>query len=323
MPGAAEDVVECDAKSFQSALDLFGTDLAKLDTMTQAEIDQVFVDAFATEDEWLFDIEANVEDKKVTYMRSILIGAGPVNDGTKRYDNTKDEPKLQNDFATEFQIKIRDLAEGDNARFAKLNKRILASLLYTVYFNEVVLSDTAWGVFSFLFVFFFIWFHLESLFMASTAMYLILMSFPVTYLLFTGVCQVTMNTTLNQLTIFIVLGIAADDIFVFCDAWRQSELIPEIASNEYRRLTYAFKRAGRAIIVTSSTTAVAFLANTVSEIRPIRSFGIFAAIIIPVNFIILILVMPSIQIIHDRHLKERCAYRKCCSCFKKKSVDRV
>ena len=95
----------------------------------------------------------------------------------------------------EFQVQIRDLAEG--SRFGAIRKRILASLLYTVYFNEIVLSDTAWGVFSFLFVFIFIWFHLESFFMAISAIFLILMSFPVTYFIFRGIFQVTMNTTLN------------------------------------------------------------------------------------------------------------------------------
>jgi len=61
---------------------------------------------------------------------------------------------------------------------------------------------------------------LESLFMAMISMISILLSFPVTYAIYFGILQITMNTTLNQLTIFIVLGIAADDIFVFCDAWR-------------------------------------------------------------------------------------------------------
>ena len=103
-----------------------------------------------------------------------------------------------------------------------------------------------------------------------------------------------MNTTLNQLAIFIVLGIAADDIFVFCDAYRQSEFISLIAKDENRRVAYAFKRAFSAILVTSSTTAVAFLANASSEIRPIRAFGIFAAILIPVNFFIVILVIPPV-----------------------------
>lgn len=107
-----------------------------------------------------------------------------------------------------------------------------------------------------------------------------------------------------------ILGIAADDIFVFCDAWRQSELIPIIAKDEKRRLAYAFKRSFRAIAVTSSTTAVAFLANSLSEIRPIRAFGIFAAIIVPVNFFIVILMMPSVVVYHDKTFKDKCCCRR-------------
>ena len=132
-----------------------------------------------------------------------------------------------------------------------------------------------------------------------------------------------MNTTLNQLVIFIVLGIAADDIFVYTDAWRQSEHIKFIAHDEQRRIAYAFKRSFRAIAVTSSTTAVAFLANALSDIRPIRAFGIYAAIIIPVNFFIIVFMMPSIVVIHDHYMKEKCAYRKICCCCCKKPEDPV
>ena len=84
----------------------------------------------------------------------------------------------------------------------------------------MVNGDVAFAIFSGLFVFCFIWYHLESFFMALLSIFMILLSFPVSYLIYTGIFQITMNTTLNQLTIFIVLGIAADDIFVFCDAWR-------------------------------------------------------------------------------------------------------
>ena len=153
-------------------------------------------------------------------------------------------------------------------------------------------------------------------------MLMILLSFPVSYVIYTGVFQVTMNTSLNQITIFIVLGIAADDVFVFCDAWRQSEFLPQIASDQKKRMAYAFKRSFRAIAVTSSTTAVAFLANALSDLRPIRGFGIYAAIIIPVNFFIVILIMPSIQIIHDRYFKSRCDYNKiCCKNRCKRSAE--
>ena len=86
-------------------------------------------------------------------------------------------------------------------------------------------------------------------------------------------------------------------------------------------MAYSFKRAFKAIIVTSSTTSVAFLANALSDIVPIRAFGIFAAIIIPVNFLLIILIMPAIQIIHDRYFAKCFTYRKifaaCCKCCKR------
>ena len=196
--------------------------------------------------------------------------------------------------------------------------RVYGRLLTNVIFQETLQGDVAFAIFSGIFVFCFIWFHLESFFMTCLSMLMILLSFPMSYLLYSGVFQITMNTTLNQLTIFIVLGIAADDIFVFCDAWRQSEYYPFMATNPHRRMAYAFKRSFRAIAVTSSTTAVAFLANALSEVRPIKAFGIYAAIIVPMNFFIVIFLMPSIQIVHDNWFKERCNYRKiCCFCCKK------
>jgi len=74
---------------------------------------------------------------------------------------------------------------------------------------------------------------------------------------------------LHNLIIFIVLGIAADDIFVFIDAWRQSACIEVFKGDKKKRMSYAWKRALRAIAVTSSTTAVAFLSNTLSPMMPI------------------------------------------------------
>ena len=80
-------------------------------------------------------------------------------------------------------------------------------------------------------------------------------------------------------------------------------------------MAYSWRRSFGAILVTSSTTAIAFLANAGSDIRPIRAFGIFAAIIIPVNFGIIITVIPAAQIIHDRWLLPRgfCCHKLCCN----------
>jgi hypothetical protein len=45
-------------------------------------------------------------------------------------------------------------------------------------------------------------------------------SFSFSAIFYQGIFRITYMSTLHNLVIFIVLGIAADDIFVFIDAWR-------------------------------------------------------------------------------------------------------
>jgi len=67
--------------------------------------------------------------------------------------------------------------------------------------------------------------------------------------------------------IYIVLGIAADDVFVFYDAYQQSKEMDTRIMNTYeQRLAYSFRRSARAMAITSSTTAVAFFANGLSKL---------------------------------------------------------
>lgn len=71
------------------------------------------------------------------------------------------------------------------------------------------------------------------------------------------------------------------------------------------RLAYAFRRAARATAITSSTTSVAFLANFFSPIMPIASFGIYAAIIISANYLLIIMIFPPVIIFWERNLANR------------------
>lgn len=100
---------------------------------------------------------------------------------------------------------------------------------------------------------------------------------------------------MHTLVIFIVLGISADNVFVFIDAWRQSARVGNnlLRDSKYKRMAYSFRRASRAIAVTSSTTAAAFFANYFSPIMPIKSFGIFAGILVLINYVLTIMVFPS------------------------------
>ena len=151
----------------------------------------------------------------------------------------------------------------------------------------------------------FSWFciHLRSGFLAFVGMTIIFLSFPFTAFIVSGIFRVGYFGYLQIIAIFLVCGIAADDIFVFNDAWKQSEYF--IQNNKKRRMAYAFRRGSRAMTVTSATTAAAFYANIISPVMPIRAFGIFAGTLIPINFFLVVLMMPPAVIIYEENFKYR------------------
>ena len=106
--------------------------------------------------------------------------------------------------------------------------------------------------------------------------------------------------------IYIVLGIAADDIFVFFDAWNQSKNVDkEILDTKRKRMAYAWRRAVRAMAVTSSTTAVAFFANAFSPLLNIAAFGLFAGIIVPINYLLVVMIFPPAVIWYEEKILEK------------------
>lgn len=47
------------------------------------------------------------------------------------------------------------------------------------------------------------------------------------------------------------------------------------------------------MLITSSTTIIAFLATAISKLLPIMTFGIFSAINIAINYILIITFLPA------------------------------
>jgi hypothetical protein len=51
--------------------------------------------------------------------------------------------------------------------------------------------------------------------------------------------------------------------------------------------------------ITSSTTAVAFFANGLSKLVTISSFGWFAGVIVPVNYLLVIMILPPAAVWYE------------------------
>jgi protein dispatched 1 len=185
---------------------------------------------------------------------------------------------------------------------------------FITIFLDLVIKDAYFAFYSLFFVFIYLWYHLGSFFLANIGISIIVFSFPFTAVIVNGILGVTYFGFLHVLIIFIVLGIAADDIFVFIDGWRQSAHIPMFKNDLNRRMAYSFRRAARAMAVTSSTTSVAFFANIVSPMLPVRAFGVFAGVIVPINYLLVVMVFPPATILYDKYI-HGCCHNLCCLMF--------
>ena len=128
----------------------------------------------------------------------------------------------------------------------------------------------------------------------------VVFSFPITLVLYRLIFSIDPFSALHILAIFIVIGVAADDVFVFTDAWHAAGRLKQLQGNKERQMAYAWRKAAKAILITSLTTAIAFMATAFSVIMPIASFGIFSAVVVPVNFLLVVLVYPPLLIMQER-----------------------
>jgi predicted RND superfamily exporter protein len=165
---------------------------------------------------------------------------------------------------------------------------------------STALSDALKAILSCTFVFLYLNFHTRSCFISALGMGIIILSFPLTAVITNGILQIKYFGFLQIMIIYIVLGIAADDIFVFYDAYQQSKEMDTRIMNTYeQRLAYSFRRSARAMAITSSTTAVAFFANGLSKLMMISAFGWFAGVIVPVNYLLVIMILPPAVVWYD------------------------
>ena len=190
----------------------------------------------------------------------------------------------------------------------------------TLEWGRLTSTDGIWVLFSFVFVYIWAQVHTGHWFLAANCMAQIIMSVPVTALLYRNVIDggIDFFQFIHMCTFFIVLGIGADDNFVLIDAWKQSfEEVPRRADNAdwvQRRLIFAYTRAIESIFNTSFTTAASFLCFVANRIMPVQTFGIFAATAVIINYLMVCTFVPAALLVYDEYMANRCQGRVCCFC---------
>lgn len=109
-----------------------------------------------------------------------------------------------------------------------------------------------------------------------------------------------------------LLGIAADDAFVFVDAWKQSAVVLGADCDLVRRMSWTYCRSVKAMAVTSFTTALAFVFTAVSPVMPVGTLGYWASFLVLLQYVLVITMFPCAVIMWHRSLRPR----KLCTKFR-------
>jgi len=264
-----------------------------------------------------YDKNFNITNLKTKYSRGSFFWGGPLGDrNVSTYDDEeedKDEEMLKQYIAKYLLQDMKKIATEDHS--PDLNSYFfMGSLILEVIF-DIAKRDALLALFSFLFVCIYIRISLGSWFLATVGLLEIGLSIPVSWFLFTVCFRIKYFSTLNTLALFIVAAIGADDIFIFMDAYRQSATpSPEdayILESLESRMSYVYRRTGSAMAITSATTCFAFLSTLSSPLIGMGAFGIFTALVIFIDYVLVMTLFCTAVVIYHNKLENR----SCCSCF--------
>ena len=291
---------------------------------TQPEIDTKVSEMVKDPNLWFFLSDETTENEPYSPItRAFYSFASPIEWGGKRYKDRSDDKAGQDViFGEEFALDAYDWAhdtDGEDLEIYILGHTLIGNAIMAV-FNR----DLNFAILSIILVWVYTSIHLKSVFLSSFGMMQVVFIFPISLFIYKDVCQIIYFSLLQMLVIFILLGISADNFFIFNDAWTQALAFPKLREDMDRRMAFTYRRAVRAIIVTSGTTAIAFLSTCFSALMPIASFGVWAAMCVSVNFVLTITMFPCMLTIHERYIKYRCCtsyqcykYLCCCMCANK------
>jgi predicted RND superfamily exporter protein len=123
-----------------------------------------------------------------------------------------------------FQVAIYKsyLKDGDISDGNVILSGYELSKLKSEIFNELMLADLYLSAIAMLVIMFILWVYTRSFLITSLVGLIVVSSLVIAYFMYTIVLGVKFFPCLNILTSLILVGIAADDAFVYVDIWNQS-----------------------------------------------------------------------------------------------------
>ena len=172
-------------------------------------------------------------------------------------------------------------------------------------FDFHLVADTAWLGVAICLVFVVMWIYTASLFITLMTAVSIFLSLEIAYFLYTMVFEIKFFPFMNLLAVVILIGIGADDVFLYCRIWNLAKSEKNNGTLE-KIVSDTLKHATLSMFCTSLTTAAALYASYVSNITAIRCFAIYAGTTILTNFFVVITWVPATIVVHEKWVSNWC-----------------
>lgn len=138
------------------------------------------------------------------------------------------------------------------------------STIFDYEVNKTMWADIKLSIFTIAFVGAFVFiFTRFSIFLTFCGIISITTPLCLAYFFFRIVYKVKSLGILSGISVFIIIGIGVDDVFVFINTFRQAHSARSLEA----RMLHSIITAGKATFFTSFTTSVAFAANCLSQVR--------------------------------------------------------
>ena len=193
--------------------------------------------------------------------------------------------------------------------------------------NELLVADLStqattdmwWGAGSGIFIILVMWIQTGSLWITFMGLYSIVTSYLIANFIYRYCFGYIYFGFFHMAAMFIIIGIGADDVFVFYDTWRLTA--HRTFPSKAHRLSEFYKIASKTTFITSLTTSAAFLAALWSPLLPVKTFGLFSALLVSVNYLFDLIYFPTSVMLHSEKI-EPC-FKKLYSCCCSSVIQRV
>ncbi len=220
------------------------------------------------------------------------------------------------DHISSLKDRLQEIADSDPYEYGT-TFIFAGSTIIEDQVNDALRYDLKLAVLSFSFIFLYTLFHTRAPFLTTFGLFGVLITFPMSCLVHTYVFGGSMSF-LNVISLWIILGIGDDNIYVFKDTFdavpRRDEKGDPLSMAQ--RIHIAYAKAGSSMLATSFTTFVSFYASTTSKIGPIKEFSFFMGNMTLFNWMLASTYFPSVLVQYNRG-----GLRSCMGCVNAKEAD--